>query len=182
MTELADDTAERGPDAPRRNRRPVPALVFLLVLALAAMGVWWNVLGDERAREQAEEAVCSSASNVPTELDPATVSIRVYNATDTPGLAGEVTTTLESRGFVVTETANDPSTAEVTGVGELRFGAPGREAADFLRLYLPGSTNRIDTRSTGLVDLVIGPDFAGLASEEQVAAALLAAASAEAEC
>ncbi|MCZ2839744.1 LytR C-terminal domain-containing protein [Modestobacter sp. VKM Ac-2985] len=182
MTELSDDTAERRTDAPRRNRRPVPALVFLLVLALAAMAVWWNVLGDERAREQAAAAVCSSASNVPTELDPATVSIRVYNATDTPGLAGEVTTTLESRGFVVNETANDPGSAEVTGVGELRFAGPGREAAEFLRLYLPGATDRVDTRSTGVVDLVIGPDFAGLASEEEVAAALVAAASVEADC
>ena len=54
MTELADDTAERGPDAPRRNRRPVPALVFLLVLALAAMGVWWNVLRTEKQEAAAE--------------------------------------------------------------------------------------------------------------------------------
>lgn len=182
MTEPADDGTGRRPEAPRRNRRPLPALVFLLVLALAAMAVWWNVLGDERAREDAEAAVCSSASAAPSELDPATVQIRVFNATDVPGRAGEVTTTLESRGFVVTETANDPTTAEVTGVGELRFGTPGRETADFLRLYLPGATDRIDTRSSGLVDLVIGPDFAGLAGEEEVAAALLEAASTEADC
>lgn len=182
MTELANDQDGRRPEAPRRNRRPVPALVLLLVLALAAMGVWWNVLSDERTRAEAEAAICSSASEGPSELDPATVTVNVLNASDLAGKAGEVAQTLRSRGFVINLTENDPTTNEVTGVGELRFGRPGREAADFLGLFLPSATDREDTRSTGVVDLVIGPEFAGLATEEEVSAALVAAASAEAEC
>jgi hypothetical protein len=175
------EATDRAPAGVRR-RRPLPALVFLLVLALAALFVWWNVLSDERARDQAQAAACSSAEQVPTELDPATVTVRVYNAGDEAGSAGSVAATLTSRGFVVEEVANDPTDHEVTGVGELRFGKLGEGAADYLRLFMPGATDREDTRATSLVDVVIGPDFKGLASEEQVAAALVPDADAAAAC
>jgi hypothetical protein len=175
------EATERRPPGVRR-RRPLPALIFLLVLALAALFVWWNVLTDEHAREETQAAACSIASKAPTALDPADVTVRVFNASDQAGKAGEVTTTLESRGFVVTETANDPSGNEVTGVGELRYGPRGAASADYLRLFLPGATDRTDTRADAVVDLVIGPDFAGLATEDQVAAALSPIASAKNAC
>jgi hypothetical protein len=169
------------PAAPRR-RRPLPALIFLLVLAVAALAVWWNVISDEHTRDQAQAAACSSASAAPESLDPATVTLRVLNASDVAGKAGEVATTLQSRGFVVSEVANDGTGAEVTGAGELRFGPRGKSAADYMQLSLPGATLRPDTRATAVVDLVIGPEFAGLATQDQVAAALAPAASAEAGC
>jgi hypothetical protein len=175
------ETTERRPAGVRR-RRPLPALIFLLVLALAALVVWWNVLTDEHARDEAQAAACSIASEAPPSLDPANVTVRVFNASDQAGKAGEVSTMLESRGFVVSETANDPSDNEVTGVGELRFGPRGADAADYLRLFLPGATDRTDTRATDVVDVVIGPDFAGLATAEEVAAALSPIASAEKAC
>jgi LytR cell envelope-related transcriptional attenuator len=172
---------DRRPPGVHR-RRPLPALIFLLVLALAALFVWWNVLTDEHARDQAQAAACSSASAAPQSLDPSTITLRVYNASDIAGKAGEVKTTLESRGFVVSEFANDPSDNKVTGVGELRFGPRGQAAADFVRLLLPGATDRPDTRATDVVDLVIGPEFTGLATQDQVAAALSPIASAQAAC
>jgi len=174
------ETAERRP--PGSRRRPLPALIFLLVLALAALFVWWNVLGDEDARNEAQAAACSSAGDVPVSLDPTTVTLRVYNASDVAGKAAEVKTTLESRGFVVQEAANDPTDNDVTGVGELRYGSQGKEIAAFMRLYVPGATDRGDSRSSGLVDLVLGPDFTGLASQETVDAALAEKASAQTSC
>ena len=175
------ETAQRRPPGARR-RRPLPALVLLLVLALAALFVWWNVLSDERARDQAQAAACASASAAPASLDPTTVTLRVFNASDQAGRAAEVATTLQSRGFVVEEIANDSSDAEVTGVGELRFGPTGKGAADYVRLFMPGATDRTDTRATDVVDVVLGPEFAGLATEDQVAAALAPAASAQNAC
>jgi len=175
------ETSERRPSGVRR-RRPVPALIFLLVLALAALGIWWNVLSDEQTRAEAQAAACSIASEAPASLDPATVTLRVFNASDLAGKANEVATTLQSRGFVVQEIANDPSDHEVTGVGEVRYGTNGSEAAAFVRLYLPAATERRDTRADGLVDLVIGPEFAGLATQDDVAAALSPIASAEEAC
>ena len=173
--------SERRPAGARR-RRPLPGVVFLLVLALAALAVWWNVISDERSRAEAQAAACSIASAAPPALDPATVTLRVYNATDVAGRANEVATTLQSRGFVVEEIANDPEDHEVTGVGELRYGTNGAESASFVRLQLPQATDRRDSRADPVVDLVIGPDFAGLATQEDVAAALSPAASAEKAC
>jgi hypothetical protein len=175
------ETTERRPAGVRR-RRPLPGLIFLLVLALAALFVWWNVLTDESARQEAQAAACSSASAAPEALDPSTITLRVLNASEQAGKAAEVATTLQSRGFVVDEIANDPSENEVTGVGEFRFGPRGKGAADYLRLFLPGATDRSDTRATDVVDLVIGPDFAGLATEEQVAAAQAPIESAQSAC
>jgi LytR cell envelope-related transcriptional attenuator len=182
VTETASETAERRAPGARRSRRPLPALIFLLVLALAALAVWWNVLGDERRAEQAEAAACSSAENAPTEVDPTTVVLRVLNDSDLGGKASEVAAQLQAVGFTVEEIGNDLSEIETAGVGELRFGPRGQEIADYLRLYLPGATDRPDSRADAKVDLVIGPAFTGLASSEAVAAALAPAESAAAAC
>ncbi len=175
-------TTDSPPARPRRDRRPVGPLVFLLVLALAALGVWWKVLADEGARAEADEAACATAAEAPPSLDPSTVSIRVFNATDRAGLANEVAAALQQRGFVVDEIANDPSDREVTGTGEVRHGPRGGDAARFVALFLPGAGSFQDTRADARVDLVVGPDFTELATPEQVAATLSPIASAEAAC
>ncbi|CAA9253085.1 MAG: hypothetical protein AVDCRST_MAG52-2141 [uncultured Blastococcus sp.] len=165
---------EHPPVRPRSGRRPLPPLIFLLVLALAALGVWWNVLRQEKQEVAEEAAACSSASEAapPTGLDPAAINLRVLNATDTSGLATTVAEALRARGFVVDEVANDSSGREVTGVGELRHGARGNEAAEYVRLFVPTAGDYLDTRATAQVDVVIGPEFTALASEEEVLAAL----------
>ena len=175
---------ERPPVRPRSGRRPLPPLIFLLVLALAALGVWWNVLRQEK-QEIAEEAeACASVSEAapPTGLDPAAINLRVFNATDTAGLAQTVATALQERGFVIDEVANDSSGREVTGVGELRHGPRGADSAEYVRLFVPGSGDYLDTRATAQVDVVVGPEFSTLASADEVAAALAPATSAAAEC
>ena len=175
-------TTDSPPVRSRKDRRPVGPLVFLLVLALAALGVWWKVLADEGARAEADEAACATAAEAPPSLDPSTVSIRVFNATDRAGLANEVAAALQQRGFVVDEIANDPSDREVTGTGEVRHGPRGGDAARFVALFLPGAGSFQDTRADARVDLVVGPDFTELATPEQVAATLSPIASAEAAC
>jgi hypothetical protein len=175
------ETVGRRPAGPR-SRRPLPALIFLTVLALAALGVWWNVLRADAAHDREQAAACSSAEAAPPSLDPTTVTLRVFNATDRGGLAGTVAAELQARGFVVAEIANDSADVEVTGVGELRFGPVGSEAADYVGVFLPGATERPDTRADDRVDLVIGPDFQALATPDEVSAALAPAASAEAAC
>ncbi len=175
-------TTDSPPARPRRDRRPVGPLVFLLVLALAALGVWWKVLADEGSRAEADEAACATAAEAPPSLDPGTVSVRVFNATDRAGLANEVAAQLQERGFVVDEIANDSSDREVTGAGEVRHGPRGSEAARFLALFLPGAGSFQDTRADARVYLVVGPDFNGLTPPDQVASTLSPIASAEAAC
>ena len=167
---------------PRSGRRPLPPLIFLLVLAVIALGVWWKVFGDAAAEEERQEAACAVASAAPPQLDPATVRLRVFNATDTAGLAQQVAADFQGRGFIVAEVANDPTDREVTGIGEIRHGHPGSEAAAYMAVYLPGANDWLDTRATDLVDVVLGPDFTALPSPEEVAAVLNPASSAAAEC
>jgi hypothetical protein len=169
----------------RSGRRPLPPLLFLLVLAIAAGAVWWNVFRDDAKDDAAAAAACETAQQAPPSLDPKTVSVRVLNATDQAGLAQKVAEQLQQRGFVVDEIANDSSEREVTGVGEVRHGPRGNEAAAYLGVYLPNSGDYLDTRATAQVDFVLGPEFVfpdSLASPEAVAAALTGGASAAAAC
>ena len=164
---------ERPPVRPRSGRRPLPPLIFLLVLAVAAGAVWWTVLQQDAERKAETAAACASAEAAPPSLDPTTVTVRVFNATDEAGLAKTVADDLKGRGFNVPEFANDPSDREVTGVGEIRHGRRGDDQASFLSAFLPDATDYPDVRATDVVDLVLGPEFAGLASPEEVAAALV---------
>src|SRR3712207_5703030 len=147
MTET-QQRPERPPVRARSGRRPIPPLVFLLVLALAALAVWWNVLKQDAERQETAAAACSSAAAAIPSLDPATVTVRVFNASDKSGRAGQVAKALSGRGFEIGEVGNDDSNAEVTGEGEIRFGARGRDAARFLSLQQPGVDLVQDTRAT----------------------------------
>lgn len=176
---------ERPPVRARSGRRPLPPLIFLLVLAIAALGVWWNVFRTDAAQREQEERACASADAAPPALDPASVSVRVFNASDTGGLAQQVADELANRGFTVAEVANDPSGREVAGVGEVRHGPAGDEVARFVAVYMPGAGDWEDTRATQQVDLVLGPGFTfpdSLATPEAVAAALAPATDAPSDC
>ena len=179
---MSERTAARPPVRPRSGRRPLPPLIFLLVLAAAAGAVWWTVVRQDRAQEAAEARACASAEQAPPSLEPGSVSVRVYNATDAAGLAQQVADQLRARGLSVSEVANDDSGRVVEGAGEVRFGARGRDQARFLAVFLPGAGEHQDTRATSVVDLVLGPEFDGLAGEAEVAEALSAAEDAQAGC
>ena len=173
---------ERPPVRPRSGRRPLPPLIFLLVLVVAAVAVWWYVIRQEDQKVADQAAACSTVAAAPQSLDPSTVNLRVYNATDTAGLAQTVATALKERGFTVGEVANDTSGREVTGVGELRHGPRGTEKATFVRVFIPDAGDYPDTRADDTVDVVIGPDFNTLATPDQVAAALAPAQEAAGAC
>jgi hypothetical protein len=173
MTET-QQRPERPPVRARSGRRPIPPLIFLLVLALAALGVWWNVLRQDAERRETAAAACSSAAAAIPSLDPGTVTVRVLNASDIAGLAGKVARALQSRSFVVSEVGNDGSNREVTGPGEVRYGARGRDAGRFLSLQYPDLELHQDTRANATVDLVIGPEWHGLVPPEEVEQALAA--------
>jgi hypothetical protein len=166
----------------RSGRRPLPPLIFLLVLAVLASGTWWYVLRQENARERTQAAACSSAASAPPSLPASSVTLRVFNATTHKGLAGTVAKQLQGKGFKVTEIANDPTGRKVGGVGEIRHGQRGDDAAAYVAAYLPGATDYQDTRASATVDVVLGPAFKQLATSDQVAAAVRSGAAANASC
>lgn len=173
---------ERPPVRPRSGRRPLPPLIFLLVLAVAAVAVWGYVIRQEDKKVAAQKAACSTVAAAPPSLAPSSITLRVYNATTKAGLATTVGDALKQRGFTVGEVANDTSGRTLTGVGELRHGALGKKKADYVRLYIPGAADYPDTRADETVDVVIGPDFSALATADAVTKALASAASASATC
>jgi hypothetical protein len=173
---------ERPPVRPRSGRRPLPPLIFLLVLVVAAVAVWWYVIRQQEQHTAAHQAACSTASAAPPSLDPASITLRVYNATDTAGLATTVANSLKERGFTVGEIANDTSGRTVTGTGELRHGSLGKNNAEYVRLFIKDIGDYPDTRADDTVDVVIGPDFKTLATPDEVAAALAPAKAAAATC
>lgn len=176
---------ERPTVRARSGRRPLPPLIFLLVLALVSLGVWWNVFRADADRQAEQDAACAEAEAAPPALDPATVSVRVFNASDQGGLAQSVADDLAARGFTIAEVANDGSGREVTGVGEVRHGPSGKSTAAFVALYLPGAGSWQDTRATQQVDLVLGPGFVigeSLATDDEVNATLAEAEEATAAC
>jgi hypothetical protein len=173
---------ERPPVRPRSGRRPLPPLIFLLVLAVAAVAVWGYVIRQDQQHVAAQKAACSTVAAAPPSLQPASITLRVYNATPKAGLATTVANSLKQRGFTVGEVANDTSGRKVAGVGELRHGALGKKNADYVRVYLPGAGDFPDTRADDTVDVVIGPDFSTLATPDAVTKALAPAQAAAATC
>jgi len=170
----------------RSLRRPIPPLIFLLVLALIALGVWWKVLERAEERRAAEAPPTCPSATAPVSLDPASVEIRVYNASNIEGLAARVGNELQGRGLKVRSVANDPTDRDVQGVGEIRFGELGRSQALYVAANFPGLVSVPDGRPGPVVDVALGPGYTGLLPAEQVpaayATAVTAAASTSASC
>ena len=170
----ADIRPPQAPPPVRRrvsSRRPIPPLIFLVILAVVALGVWFKVLQNDQDRPGAAADECPAPPTV-TALDPTTVRLRILNGTETEGLAAQVSAEFVGRGFAVTETDNDRSGREVLAVGELRYGPRGGDQAAYVALFVPGITLIRDTRSDDLIDIAIGPEFTTLASPEAIAVAI----------
>ncbi|WP_229787445.1 MULTISPECIES: envelope integrity protein Cei [Actinokineospora] len=170
--------------APRyRKRRPVPALVFLAVLAMAAGLVWMQVLEDAGA-ERADARTCP-ASPLPAEalaglaepmgevlphtaLDDTTPApartalVRVLNASGQNRQATAVSEALSELGFSkLAEPKNDMLYPEGTLAcyGQIRFGQKGVSAARTLSILVPCAELVRDNRQDATVDLAVGQRF-----------------------
>lgn len=151
----------------RRRRSVITLLVVLLSVFFAA----WYALSYIRADDQ-RRAEGSATSTEPSgcEVAPEQVDVNVYNATNREGLAAKVARDLKSRGFTVKTVANDPKQAEIEGRGELRFGEQGRKGADLLSEHVGEFAERTDERARVTVDVVLGPRYRHLVSEERTPA------------
>ncbi len=171
---------QRRPVPPRikPRRRAGPWLAFLGVLVVVAVVVWWQVLGADHKTNSAGGCPPKADHSVAT-LDPKTVKVRVYNATDIPGRAKEVADALKKRRFSVLTFSNDPlreaGTRDVTGMGEIRYGSKGEKQALLLSFWFPGIQLVSDPRGDAAVDVAVGPAYKKLATDAQVAKARKAA-------
>ena len=171
-----------SPVRPRRPARP-PWLIALLIAVgvLVVVGVVFGIVSlvrgpaDPTADEpSASPTPCVTQTVSASDLLPAAkdVKVNVYNATATSGLGSKTASALEKRGFVVADVANDPVGKPITGVAQIRYGPKAEQQARLLLVHVPGAELVALDRKGKKVDLATGDGFTGLASEQEVTAAL----------
>lgn len=174
---MAPLTPEQQRALRRRRKHERQAVVFgslIAALALAGLGATAIYTGAMDAPFLAREFTSPPPEEVdeiplppciPEEtlpLAPDTIAVRVYNATDRVGLAGQTAEGLTQRGFVIAETANYP--VEITTGARIAFGEAGIAAAYTLAAHMdPGAPALVlDTRTDATVDLILGSTWSGL--------------------
>jgi hypothetical protein len=180
-------TFSGGGQTPKyRRRRPLPALIMLVLLGIGALIVWLRVI--DTNVEQAAAVRCDPPATATVEpgqpapppapplgqhveqngLDqtPAIplsqVNVRVLNASTQRGQAALVTESLRQIGFSqVAKPGDDPvyPESDMTCRGQIRFGPQGASAARTLSLLEPCAELIQDNRADGTVDLVVGRKF-----------------------
>ncbi len=130
-------------------------VVLLVLLLVSALAVWLIV------RSEAKSDPPKTPACVPASGSPASIKLRVLNATSREGLANTVATQLRQRGYTVTGVGNNSS--NVPGTAEIRHGSAGAPAARAVAGNVAGATTRNDKRAGSEVDLVLGTKFRALA-------------------
>jgi hypothetical protein len=163
-----------------RTRRPMRALLLVVILSSVAGWVWLNVL---HQTENGCPRLAATGQQLPTGgLDavspapPQSTRVRVLNANGRPGEATIVDGALAHLGFASTRTpANDPlhPDLDLRCYGEIRFGAAGQAAARTLSLAVPCAELVRDVRPDSEIDLALGTRFIALRPNDAARTALL---------
>ncbi|MGH3779456.1 MAG: envelope integrity protein Cei [Pseudonocardiaceae bacterium] len=170
-----------------RTRRPMRALVLVVILSSAAGLVWLSVLhqtenGCRSPGPTAAGQIVSGRQLPADSLDavppapPQFTRVRVLNANGRPGEATVVDAALAQFGFASTTTpANDPlhPDLDLRCYGEIRFGAAGQGAARTLSLAVPCAELVRDVRPDSDIDLALGTKFIALRPNGAARTALL---------
>lgn len=160
----------------RRQRIASLIVLSLLVITVAVGAAWaWRVL--QRPPAPAAEPPAAEAPAQPGCPDPDArpaapedVTVQVLNGTNRTGLAGEVTTQLGERGYDTRSAANGDLP---TSPALVRHAPEDYLAAMSVAAQLPeAQLQESEEAEGGVVVLVIGEDFPGLASPDAAQAAL----------
>ncbi|WP_433368557.1 LytR C-terminal domain-containing protein [Actinoplanes sp. CA-142083] len=149
----------------------VRALVVVGVLAVAAVVFVVTALVRDSQGDAVTGEDCPAGAplaDVTLPDDPAEVTVRILNGTNTPGLADSVTNEFKNRRFTVQKPAE--SKTKYKGVAEIRFGPDAVGRAQLLRAYfLAQSKMEYNAKRKGAaIDIVIGSQFRQLATTTEV--------------
>jgi hypothetical protein len=171
-----------------RKRRPLPAILLIVVLGVAATIVWLRVMdkdADTTSATHCDPPAARPSTSAPAKdkppapaptlgqalendsldrtnpVPPNQALVRVLNAGSKRGGARIVTENLRQLGFTeVAEPANDALYDDtMTCRAQIRFGPQGTPAARTLSLVEPCAELIRDDRKDATVDLAIGQDF-----------------------
>jgi len=148
----------------------VRALVVVGVLAAAAV-VFVIVALVRDSQGDAVASGCPDGSvraNITLPNDPNQVTVKVYNGTDTAGLADSVTNEFKNRRFKTQKPAENKK--KVDGVAVMRYGPEAVGSAWLLRAYFLNQADaQYDAKRKGaVVDIVVGSNFQQLATTTEV--------------
>lgn len=151
--------------AARRRRRRTALVLTVLLLLLAGVLVFaitqFRESTDSPSADNGDATTgpTEQVTQAPPEMDPAEISVNVYNATGRQGLAGSTADALATYGYTIAGFDNDPLGATVEVV-DIRHGAEGADAAAYLQQELfPNAQLVPDEREDDSVDLVLGDGF-----------------------
>ena len=149
----------------------VRALVVVGVLAVAAVVFVVTALVRDTQGDAVTGEDCPAGSplaDVTLPDDPAEVTVKILNGTNTPGLADSVTNEFKNRRFTVQKPAE--SKTKYKGVAEIRFGPDAVGRAQLLRAYfLAQSKMEYNAKRKGAaIDIVIASQFRQLATTTEV--------------
>jgi hypothetical protein len=170
-------------------RRPLPAVVFILLLSLLSAIVWYRVLNRTPATAQkatttttttsrscapkpATKTTTKSKTTTPTRPAPiawprtSTVHLTVLNGTSRAGLAKSVAGQLRTRGFKIATITND--TVDTVTVTQVRYGPAQANAAKLVQLYLPGSRLVPTSSKAASVTVSLGSSYSRLSTNAAV--------------
>lgn len=170
------------PTTAPKSRAWVPIALAAILALLVGLGVGWWLGGRDTGVQGGASTTSPPACPTPEPLPaPATVTVTVLNATGKSGLARKTATELEDRGFAIGEVDN--ATEKITGVAEIRYGPTGERGAVLLAANVAGTAALVaDDRADATVDLILGPQYAGLAAPTEVAEKTAAAEAPPATC
>ena len=149
----------------------VRALVVVGVLAVAAIVFVITALVRDSQGDEVTADNCPAGAplaDVTLPDDPAEVTVKILNGTNTPGLADSVTNEFKNRRFTVQKPAE--SKTKYKGVAEIRYGPDAVGRAQLLRAYfLDQSKLEYNAKRKGaVIDIVIGSGFRQLATTTEV--------------
>jgi LytR cell envelope-related transcriptional attenuator len=148
----------------------VRALVVVGALAVAAV-VFVIVALVKDTQQDAVASGCPAGSvmaDIRLPDDPSEVTVKVYNATKTPGVADRVTSDFTNRRFKAQKPAENKK--KFTGVAQLRYGPAAVGKAHLLKAYfLAQAVPLYDPKRKGdVVDVVVGTQYRQLATTTEV--------------
>lgn len=160
--------------APRRpgGRRPVPPLIFLLILAILALAVWWKVIRSDEEREAVANAPCTltaSEQQIADLNNMANIKVTVLNGSSQKGLAASIQNELVGRGFTVLKIGNAGG-GGLPGAGKIEYGKGGEFHAQVLQAHFPDfEVDRSNDITDGTLIVTAGQAYAGLADPNAAA-------------
>lgn len=139
----------------RAIRTPVTLLILLGILCYGAWWGWQNIVAPPK---QSPPPPCVKTKVTDKTLESSQVTVQVFNGGDKKGLAGEISSRLADKDFIVLDPANtDKKVSGTIIVGNKK----SNPEVQLVKRFFKKAKVRGDGRSDHTVDVLVGNKYAG---------------------